>query len=58
MLINGGLNEESQGLYLTVINDLINDMDKSMMIKYEDGINPGRIANRLEDKINTLKYLY
>lgn len=41
-----------------MINDFINDMDKFMMIKYEDGINLGRIVNRLEDKINILKYFY
>lgn len=44
------LSDELQGLYLTLINDLINDMDESIMIKYEDGINLGRIANILEDK--------
>lgn len=26
-----------QGLYLTLINDLINDMDELTMIKHEDG---------------------
>lgn len=44
------LSDELQGLYLTLINDLINDMDESTMIKYEDGIDLGRIANILEDK--------
>lgn len=32
------LSDELQGWYLTLINDLINDMDESIMIKYEDGI--------------------
>lgn len=49
------LSDELQGLYLTLINDLINDMDESIMIKYEDGINLGRIANILEDKNQQLK---
>lgn len=49
------LSDELQGLYLTLINELINDMDESTMIKYEDGINQGRIANILEDKNQHLK---
>lgn len=42
--------DELQGLYLTLTNDLINNIYESTMIKYEDGINLGRVANILEDK--------
>ena len=42
--------DELQGLYLTLTNDLINNIYESTVIKYEDGIKLGRIANILEDK--------
>lgn len=37
-------------LYLTLINDLINDMDENTMIKYKDDIKLGRITNISKDK--------
>lgn len=52
------LSDELQGLYLTLINDLIKDMDESIMIKYEDSINLGRIANILEDKKSILLNIF
>lgn len=42
--------DELQGLYLTLINDPINDIHESTLIKYENGINLARLANILEDK--------
>lgn len=44
------LSDELRGLYLTLINDLINDMDESTMIKYKDGRKLEKIDNTLEDK--------
>lgn len=44
------LSDELRGLYLTLIKDLINDVDESTMIKYKGGIKLGRIADILEDK--------
>lgn len=44
------LSDELRGLYLTLIKDLINDVDESTMIKYKCGIKLGRIADILEDK--------
>lgn len=44
------LSDELQGLYLTLINDLIDDMDVSTMIKYKDGRKLEKIDNTLEDK--------
>lgn len=38
------LSDDLQVLYLTLINDLINDMDENTMIKYKDGIKLGRIT--------------
>lgn len=32
------LSDDLQVLYMTLINDLINDMDENTMIKYKDGI--------------------
>jgi len=42
--------DELQGLYLTLINDPINDIQESTLIKYENSINLARLANILEDK--------
>lgn len=41
--------DEMLGLYLTLINDLINDMEEPTMIKYEAGKIQG-ITNTLEYK--------
>ena len=42
--------DELQGLYLTLINDPINDIQESTLIKYENSINLARLANILVDK--------
>lgn len=49
------LSDDLQVLYLTLIDDLINDMGENTMIKYKDGIKRGRITNILKDKNQCFK---